>query len=233
MKLPFVIAAALAMVVGVTHPAQAKDAAPRKLAGRYLLATDDGRPADCIIRLKTDPIGKGQALDLTEECRQRLGLQSVTAWQPRGDLILFLSEAGTPVVTFQEDEELEAAKNRFVFSEANGGNRYLREWRDGDVLMSQKPYDAAGTWTMSVKSANACVLVLKKGASGDAGTVALQPGCRAEIAALQLAAWKKEGQDLLLLDQAGKMVQRYIALDPNSLRKQDDNTVMLGRPVRN
>lgn len=43
---------------------------------------------------------------LTQNCSDDFPMQSVRAWRPTADGIVFLSDTGAPVVTFEETEEI-------------------------------------------------------------------------------------------------------------------------------
>ncbi len=105
-KFAFLKALVAALIAGdaafAAEPASKSNVA--MFATSYQLSGVDKRPP-CTITLKTTPVTQGFALSLPADCRNRFGLQSVTAWRPlRDEGVVLYSEGGAPIVTFQEQE---------------------------------------------------------------------------------------------------------------------------------
>ena len=124
-----IILLSLGFAVGLAGSAQSRQLKPAQVALKYRLNAGDGKPSGCFVTLQSAAAGPGRILDLTEPCRQKFGLQSVTGWRLQNNTIIFVSEGGSPIVAFEENDEVEAGEGHFVFSETNGGMRDLSEWR--------------------------------------------------------------------------------------------------------
>lgn len=63
----------------------------------------------CNISLLEKPRAGGHAL--AQKCPDAFGVQSAAAWKPYDGGIVFLSETGAPVVTFEATEEIYLSSN--------------------------------------------------------------------------------------------------------------------------
>jgi len=128
-KLGRIFLLALGAAALMAGSAQSRQLKPAQVALKYRLGAGDGKASDCFVTLQSAGAGTGRILDLSEPCRQKFGLQSVSGWRLQNNTIILVSEGGTPIVSFEEDDEVEAGQGHFVFSETNGGKRDLSEWR--------------------------------------------------------------------------------------------------------
>ena len=129
MKLAWILPLALGVGLSTAANGQSHQLKPAQVAHKYRLSAGDGKKSDCVVTLALAATGDGRVLDLSDACRDRFGLQSVSSWRLHNNAIIFVSEGGAPIASFQEDDEVEAGEGGFVFSETNGGTRYLSQWR--------------------------------------------------------------------------------------------------------
>jgi hypothetical protein len=105
------IVATVALVAGlIAAPSLARDAPhkplPRVVAenvGAWRIYASNH--ATCALRLTGRPTRGGYALVQPHPCSDAFPLQSVVAWKPFGALIVFTSETGAPILTFQGPED--------------------------------------------------------------------------------------------------------------------------------
>ena len=95
-----------AAILLVLFSSSAAFAGIRDYVGAWHLALHGER---CNINLLQKPSHGGYAL--TQKCGDAFGVQSAAAWKPYDGGIVFLSDAGTPVVTFEATEEIYLASN--------------------------------------------------------------------------------------------------------------------------
>jgi hypothetical protein len=194
-------------------------AAPSDYAGRWLLRSGE---KSCDIRLDAKPAHGGFAL--AQKCPD--AFPRAEAWKPFGGGIVFLSQTGTPVVTFEEQEQ-------GLYAASNDPALFLRDERDGGVRPSQAAAAMAGRWTLGAASGPP-LCVFDFGGKGASGTLAVADPCRPEWRAKHFSGWKLAGQELALMDAAGTVVRRYRQRDPNTFSDVLDleTPLQLWRPVR-
>jgi hypothetical protein len=196
-------------------------AAPADYAGRWLLRSGE---KSCDIRLDAKPVRGGFAL--VQKCSDAFPVQSAQAWKPFDGGIVFLSETGAPVVTFQEQE-------LGLYGASNDPGLFLRDERDAGARVSQKLAVMAGAWTLGAASGPPMCSFAFAG-KGTEGTLTATDPCRPEWRAKHYSNWTLAGGELALKDAGGTAVRRYRQRDPNTFTDILDleTPLMLWRPVR-
>ena len=194
-------------------------AAPSDYAGRWLLRSGE---KSCDIRLDAKPVHGGFAL--TQKCPD--AFPRAEAWKPFDGGIIFLSETGTPVVTFEEREQ-------GLYAASNDDSLFLRDERGGGARPSQATVAMAGRWTLGAASGPP-LCVFDFAGKGTGGTLAAADPCRPEWRAKHYSNWSLDGAGLTLKDAAGTAVRRYRQRDPNTFSDVLDleTPLQLWRPVR-
>jgi hypothetical protein len=82
---------------------------------------------------------------LEQKCSDAFRMQSAEAWKPFDGGIVFLSETGAPVVTFEEREQ-------GIYGASNDPALFLRDERHGGVPPSQAKVAMTGAWTLGAAS---------------------------------------------------------------------------------
>jgi hypothetical protein len=193
-------------------------AAPSEYAGRWLLRSGE---KSCGIKLDATPAHGGFALE--QKCPD--AFPRAEAWKPFDGGVVFLSETGAPVVTFEEREQ-------GLYAASNDPGLFLRDERDG-ARPSQAKAAMAGAWTLGAASGLPLCSFIFAGA-GSGGSLTVADPCRLEWRAKHFTGWKLAGQDLALVDAAGTVVRRYRQRDPNTFTDVLDleTPLQLWRPVR-
>jgi hypothetical protein len=208
----------IAVLLLLVAPAMA---APSDYAGRWLLRSGE---KSCDIKLGARPLHGGFALE--QKCSDAFPMQSAEAWKPFDGGIVFLSETGAPVVTFEEREQ-------GIYGASNDPTLFLRDERDGGARPSQAKVAMAGAWTLGAASGPPLCNFVFSG-KGSGGTLAVADPCRPEWRARHFSGWSLKGQELALLDAAGMPVRRYRQRDPNTFTDvlELETPLQLWRPVR-
>ncbi len=216
-----------AFLLTMLNAANAADNA-KDFAGPYRLATQDGKHV-CTVQLDAKPAGKGFGITIGKDCNDAFALQSVQAWKPYNGMIVFLSDTGTPVSTFEESEA------GLYVSDGGPGPAYtLRNEAGNAPRLSQANVRMAGQWTLGATSGPAMCTLLFSAAEADTGGVRASDPCRNEWRAKNFFTWRVADHRLTLLDVAGHVIRSYIQRDPNTFQDEADleTPIFLWRPVK-
>ena len=185
------------------------------------------RDRTCTVTFKAEPAGGNYRLEFDSKCASLFPLVSgVASWKyPQNDLLYLLDAQGKSVVEFSEVEDS-------IFEAPTPGVGVLFLQNPGAVPPPAKSAaQVAGNW--SLKSGDGrvlCQLRLTPTAVKDAFALAIEPGCDAAIARLNLTQWRLEREELLLVPVRGTP-WRFESLDDATWGRlpESDNRMTLVR----
>lgn len=207
----------LALVLALTAPALSSSRSG-VFAGAWLLSTEDDRHL-CNVLLTDKKVAQGYGIHFKTGCDDHFPIQSVVAWKPYGEMIVFISEGGTPILTFQETED---GSEDGIYNTGGDPDYFLQDERDNKERLSKAKADPTGRWSLGREEGTVeCTVDLMPGPATLSGKIRLYPDCGSEWTRLGLKLWRFADHRIVFANVAGKPLRRYQQRDPNTFEDED------------
>ncbi|MFA6266758.1 MAG: AprI/Inh family metalloprotease inhibitor [Pseudolabrys sp.] len=184
----------------------------KEMLGTWEFSNAD-RDKRCTATFKNAPASGGFKVEFDANCVNLFPLVAqVAGWRYPDDGNLFLFDAdGKTLVEFSEVES-----GMFEAPTPGVGVLFLQN-AAAAAPPPKRPEEVAGDWSIAGET-SLCDLSFSTHASGDGLTLAVKPGCRADIAKLNFTRWRIEGSELLLLPAQGTP-WRFVENDSDNWRR--------------
>ncbi len=195
------------------YPASLGDSA-KAMIGTWEFSNAD-RDKICTVTFKTDPSPVGFKLEFDANCASLFPLVSgVAGWNfPENDLLRLLDARGKALVEFSEVED-----GIYEAPTPGIGVLFLQN-PAGAGAPPKPPEQVAGNWAIVRGSGKLlCQLTLAVTAAQDGLALTVKPGCDPAIARLNLALWRIDRDELMLVPARGNP-WRFEEVDANSWRR--------------
>ena len=186
----------------------------KAMAGEWELSNAD-RDRICKLTFKLTSAGQNYAIELGPKCADAFPpLRPIAAWTlGRNDTLLLVDAGGAPVL-----ELLEVEAGTYEGLRPNEGRYVLQNPAVAAANKERAPDDLFGEWAF-VRTAGTrpiCgVTLVAEGATGDTFAIKLKPGCDQLITRFNLAGWKMDRGQLLLVSGKGE-IWRFEETDPTT-----------------
>lgn len=208
-----VVAACIAGTALAQAPGQLSDSAQRMI-GNWEFSNAD-RDRTCTATFKSDPAGPaGFKVEFDANCVNLFPLvRDIVGWKfPENDLLYLVDARGKSIVEFSEVED-------GIFEAPTPGVGVLFLQNAATAGAPPKPAEeVAGEWSIMRKSVPVCGLTLSMAKAGDDLTAKIKPGCDPNIARLNIARWRIDRDELLLIPARGNP-WRFEDVDGSSWRR--------------
>ena len=201
-----ITAAALTALLALGSQAAAQDASTLKkdMIGQWELATTE-RSKTCVVTMKGDAAAQGFKLELEPACKTTLPFtKDIVAWSVRGlDIVRLQDATGEAVIDFTE---VEAG----IFEGLRQGEGvYILQDLAAARSMAKSMDQMIGDWSMVRGNGQpVCGLTLTNTEAGpDNFQVFVKPKCDPAIAQFNLAQWRLERGQIVLMSKSGEAWQ--------------------------
>ena len=207
--------------LGASHlpaPAQGPSEVAQAMAGAWEIS-NAARDKTCTVTFSLDALEGGFKLEPDSACGGVFpSLKDLALWKiGPNDSVLLLDAKRAVILDFSEVE------SRMYEAERKGEGLFFMRTPAAIRATTISPDQLFGEWTLLQEFEKPlCKLTLSNAsAGGESYRIVIKPGCDASIAALALATWRLDNDELLL---AGRMTWRFTESDTTTWERISPST---------